>query len=279
MKNDLFFQRNCPRCKTLGLFKILAFSTENQPALRCVFHHDEWRDFDFGLFSVATFCSACKNFAAATISLAQDGDKNESLELAGFANEKGQLRESESLIISFDVPVLLPPELRYKHPVADTAELFIQARRCYDLGAWDAVGMVCRRILDLDSAGWWRLCFPDREVPRNIFDRLETLLINGLRKERRLRSGESIEDHLDYSKRAHEFYYFLDRIRENGNDANHSQLIFDSNDAESIFLFTDRFLDQKPEIVSFFERRLARKAAKRKAKSSSKEAAPGITDN
>lgn len=246
--------------------------------MRCVFHQDEWRDFDFGLFSLATFCAACKNFAAAMISLAQDGEKNESLELADFVNEKGQLRESESLIISFDVPVLLPPELRYEHPVASTAELFIQARRCYAMGEWDAVGMVCKRILDLDSADWWRLCFPGKEVPRTIFDRLETLLINGLRKERRLRLGDSVEGHLDFSKRAHEFYYLLDRIRDNGNDANHSRLIFHSNDAECIYLFTERFLAEKPEIISFFERRLARKAAKRKARQTSREGGAGETE-
>jgi hypothetical protein len=138
--------------------------------------------------------------------------------------------------------------------------------------------MVCRRILDLDSADWWRLCFPVKEVSRSIFDRLETLLINGRRKERRLRLGDSVEGHLDFSKRAHEFYYLLDRIRDNGNDANHSRLIFDSKDAECIYLFTERFLAEKPEIILFFERRLARKAAKRKARQTSREGGRGETE-
>jgi hypothetical protein len=278
MKSDVFFQGNCPRCNKRGLFKVLAFSTENQPVPRCVFHRDEWRYFDFGLFSVATFCGSCKNFASAMISLVQDEVKNESLELADFADEKNQLRENENLIISFDVPVLLPPELRHQHLVADTDELFIQARQCYDLGAWDAVGMLCRRILDLDSRDLWRICFPDKEVAGTIFERLEMMLINGLRKERRLQQGDSVEGHLDFTRRAHEYYYLLDRIRENGNDANHSQLIFDRDDAESIYLFTERFLTEKPEIVAFFERRLARKVARRKARQKSKATTPSTSD-
>jgi hypothetical protein len=52
------------------VFKVLAFGTDNQSVVRCVSHHDEWRDFDFGLFSVATSCGDCKNFASTTFSLA-----------------------------------------------------------------------------------------------------------------------------------------------------------------------------------------------------------------
>lgn len=262
-----------------GLFKVLAFSTENQPVSRRVFHRDEWRYFDFDLFSVATSCGSCKNFASAMISLVQDEVKNESLELADFTDENNHLRESEHLIIKFDVPVLIPSELRYQHPLADTDELFIQARRCYDLGAWDAVGMVCRRILDLDSRDLWRICFPDKKPAGSILERLETMLINGLRKERRLQPDDSLEGHLDFKRRTHEYYYLLlNLIRENGNDANHSQLIFDRDDAEFIYLFTERFLTEKPKIVALFEKRLAGKVAKQKARQKSKSAAPITSD-
>ena len=65
MEKLLCFRSSCPRCEKYGDIQVVACSQENESFYLDKFHCDEWRAFDFGLFSVACYCPECKNFVSA----------------------------------------------------------------------------------------------------------------------------------------------------------------------------------------------------------------------
>ncbi|MGY2438200.1 hypothetical protein [Pseudomonas sp. SDO52101_S400] len=238
MSGTIFFTSYCPRCSYHGIFKVLASSAENQPAVIEKVHHGQWRTFDFGLFSISSFCEGCKNYVCATVSVKNDEIKNSTASLNDFADSSLQLKANQNLFIEFDVPVLIPPQNFSSPPVVNILDLFEQAKKCYSLGAWDSVGVICRKIIDIESIKMWELRHPKKKPARTLAARLEKLLIKNISRNKSI----DIRDQLDYEKIEHRLFYDMHNIRLTGNDAAHSLMLYHDDEAESALTYTESFL-------------------------------------
>lgn len=243
----LFFRSSCPRCKKRGDIEIIASSQENESFNLDKFHCDDWRKFDFGLFSIACYCQNCKNFVSASVSVAHDEAKNATVKLADFA-EKNQIRPGAELIIDFDVPALYPIQHFSSPSVVSVSDIYEQAGKCYSLHAWEAVGILCRKIVDIQSISMWELRYPDKNYPHTLNQRLEELLVKGVKKKNKIERSE-LADALNFNSIKHRLFYDMDRIRESGNDAAHSILAYHADEAEAMLVFTRNFLQESENLT------------------------------
>lgn len=246
MKDQLFFSASCPMCRKYGAFPVLITSTETESFMRSHFHHDEWNDYDFNLFSIASKCAHCKNIVSASVAAICDYEKNSKASLSEYADENAELKTDIKLIINFDVPVLLPPHESSSPNTIEIADLYEQAKKCFQLHAWDAVGVLCRKIIDIESTHMWRLRHPNQKPPRTLAKRVEKLLVEDVKKNHGIGSQE-LRDHLDFNNMDHRLFYDMDIIRENGNEAAHSILAFYDDEAEAMLVFTQSFLSLSAE--------------------------------
>jgi hypothetical protein len=248
VEKTLFFRSSCPRCKKYGDIQIIASSQENASFNLDIFHYDDWRAFDFGLFSIACYCQNCKNFLSASVSVAHDEEKNATVKLVDFA-KKHQIRPGADLIIDFDVPALFPIQHYSTPAVVSISDIYEQAQKCYSLHAWEAVGILCRKIVDIQSIFMWELRYPGKDHPHALYQRLEELLIKGVKKKTKIAHSE-LANVLNLNSIKHRLFYDMDRIRESGNDAAHSILAYHADDAEAMLVFTQNFLGISEKWIS-----------------------------
>ncbi|TKC81622.1 hypothetical protein FAZ69_27010 [Trinickia terrae] len=241
MAIPLYFEAKCPRCERYGKFQISENSTDNGSVVAEMYHHDEWRTYDFGLFSVVSFCGSCNNFVCACVSVIHDEVKNSTASLENFSDEHRQLKQSKDLIINFDVPALFPP--KYFPPLTvDIFDLYNQAEKCYRLQAWDAVGILCRKIIDIKSIHMWNARFPDKKPAQPLFARMKQLLVGDISGTSDDKNAE-IRNLLDFDNIDHRLFYDMDNIRANGNDATHGLVAYLADDAESALIYTKNFME------------------------------------
>jgi hypothetical protein len=243
LETPLFFKSSCPRCGKYGIVLVVACSQDNECFYLNKFHHDDWRAFDFGLFSIACYCSGCKNYASASVSVVHDEIKNATVKLVEFANENNELKLGAELMIDFDVPALRPPQHYSSPPVVGVSDIYEQARKCYSLQAWEAVGILCRKIVDIQSIFMWQTRYPGKEYPHTLAQRLESLLVKGIKEKNKVDRSE-ISEFLNFDSIKHRLFYDMDRIRESGNDAAHEMLAYHDDEAEAMLVFTQSFLDE-----------------------------------
>lgn len=243
MEKPLFFKSSCPRCGKYGIILVVTSSQYNESFYLDKFHHDDWRAFDFGLFSIACYCPECKNYASASVAVAHDEIKNATVKLVDFANENNELKLGAEFIIDFDVPALLPPQHFSSSPVVSVSDIYEQARKCYSLQAWEAVGILCRKIVDIQSIFMWKTRYPGKEYPRTLAQRLEDLLVKDVKEKNKIARSE-VSEFLNFDSINHRLFYDMDRIRESGNDAAHEMLTYHDDEAEAMLIFTQNFLDE-----------------------------------
>lgn len=243
MEKPLFFKSSCPRCGKYGEIFVVANSQDNECFYLNKFHCDEWREFDFGLFSIACYCPECKNYISASVSVAHDEIKNATVKLESFSNENNELKLGAEFMIDFDVPALLPPQHYSFPPVISVSDIYEQARKCYSLQAWEAVGILCRKIVDIQSIFMWQTRHPGKEHPSNLAQRLEELLVKGIKEKKKIARSE-VSEFLNFDSIKHRLFYDMDRIRESGNDAAHEMLAYHDDEAEAMLIFTQNFLDE-----------------------------------
>jgi hypothetical protein len=235
------FFKQCPKCKTKGInFQLINCSTKNSSFYCEYFYNDEWREYDFEMFSASSLCTHCNHYVSANIAVKYDPVKNATASIIDFCNDQGKLIENSDLIISFDVPPLLPSPNYLPSAMAEAGTLLKQAERCYDIHAWEAVGMLCRKIIDIESKRIWLKNKPTELLP-DLSTRLQILFL-------KRHIGRIDYAKLNYKKRLHKLFYRLDTIRDNGNDAAHGNLTFDVQDAEAILVFTKHVFDDLQEL-------------------------------
>lgn len=242
MDGKLFFSKSCPKCNTNGKFEVLLASEKNESAYAVYFYYDDWRSYDFFLFSIVSYCRSCNNYVSANVAAIHDEVKNASSPLYTYSNDNHELVENENLIIDFDIPPLIPSQHFSSPPTVNMSDLYSQAEKCFSLRAWDSVGILCRKIIDLESSKMWQLRFPNKECPQNFAERLEKLLVKNVRKNKKVGKFERIEEKLNFSKIDHEMFYNMDFIRQQGNYAAHNILVFHSDEAEAMLIFTKKFM-------------------------------------
>lgn len=250
MTETIFFKSNCPRCGHYGEFKVLASSTENVSPVMEKFHYDQWRTFDFGLFSISSFCENCKNYVCATVSIVNNELKNPTATLKDFAETNLQLKINKNLFIDFDVPVLPPPQSFSSPQTVNILDLFEQAKKCYSLQAWDSVGVICRKIIDIESIKMWQLSHPQSTPAKTLFTRLKKLLLANFSQNEK----NDIRDQLDPKNIEHQLFHDMHNIRLTGNDAAHSLLLYHSDEAESALIYTENFLLLSDQWTSSLQR-------------------------
>lgn len=248
----LNFHAICPKCSQKQRFIALAISSENSALAYDIFHHDEWKTFCFHAFSVATYCDNCKNYVTANISINNDKITQEST-LESYANKTLTLSENEDIIIDFDIPPIDPPQYFESPLVTSPYDLLTQAKSCFKISAWDAVGIVCRKIIDIETQKIWRINNPyntdktdkENEMP-SLAKRLENLLIPEIRDNKKKRKDIDRNDvykHIDVEKLEHHLFYIADSLREEGNSAAHDILAIGQDAAEHAIICAELCLD------------------------------------
>lgn len=238
MKDKLFFKGTCPKCKTYETFNVLEVSQENESYYAEAFKYDDWREYDYNLFSIVSVCQSCKHYVCGNVAAIWNEKKNSSALLLNFASDDGELIQDENLFIEFDVPPLIPQQHFFSPPIADMDYLYKQAERCYAINAWDAVVILCRKIVDIQSAKMWRKSFETKPIS-NLYKRVYKLLADGENFDK----NKPIEDQLDYSNQNHKLLYDIEQIRFWGNMAAHSEICVHSEEAEGSIIYTRSFID------------------------------------
>lgn len=249
---EINFNNTCPKCSQQQNFIALAVSSENDALALNIFHHDEWKIFCFHAFSVSTYCNNCKNYITANISINNNKISNKS-KLEHYVNNAFRLEENEDIIIDFDVPPIEPPQYFESPAVTSPYNLLTQAKSCFKIGAWDAVGIVCRKIIDIETQKMWRIKKPynieksqkENEIP-SLAQRLEELLVPEIRHNKEKRKEifrHDVSKHIDTSKLEHHIFYIADSLREEGNSAAHDILAIDQDAAEHAIICAELCLD------------------------------------
>lgn len=238
MEKTLFFKDTCPKCKKHGIFNILNVGSENSSKYAESFVSDEWRQYDYELFSINSACKICKHFVCGSVAVIWDEEKNSSAALSDFASEEGEILQNANLFIEFDVPPLIPQQHLSSPPTVDINYLYQQAERCYDIHAWDAVVILCRKVVDIQSAKMWRQMFGAKPIPV-LYERVLKILSDG----KLFDKNEPIEDQLDYSNKKHKLLHDIEQIRKLGNFAAHNEICVGSDDAEGAMIYTKTFIN------------------------------------
>ena len=201
------------------------------------FTRDDWREYDYELFSITSNCNYCKRYVSGNVAAIWDESKNCNAMLSDFASENGEIKQDEKIFIEFDVPPLIPQQHLSSPPVADMHFLYEQANRCYDIHAWDAVVILCRKVVDIQSAKMWRQMFGTKPKS-NLHERVYNILASGVEFDKNI----PIEEQLDLSNENHGLLNDIEQIRFWGNSAAHSELCVDSDDAERAMIYTQSFM-------------------------------------
>lgn len=96
--------------------------------------------------------------------------------------------------------------------------LLRQIYTCMDQECWDAVGILCRKIIDIETSALWRIKFPSKNNPYKLNARVDALFPDGVN------------------------HHILHAIRYEGNDAAHESTLLTQDDARMILSFTESFL-------------------------------------
>ena len=239
MESKLFFKGTCPKCDTYDNFKILHSSSDNASKYAESFVFDEWREYNYELFSIVSLCDSCKHYVCGNVAAAWNEVKNAKASLSDFASEDGEIVQNEDLFIEFDVPPQIPQQHLSSPPVADMHYLYEEANRCYKIHAWDAVVILCRKVVDIQSAKMWREKFTGTRVEGNLYKRVYKLLADDID----FKNDIPIDEQLDHSNQDHALLYDIEQIRFWGNFAAHSEICVHSDDAEGAIIYTKSFID------------------------------------
>ncbi|HGN1753518.1 TPA: hypothetical protein ACKRTC_000613 [Proteus mirabilis] len=257
MSDKLLLNGRCPRCNHDNNLLILHINNESDGCSYKVFRNDEWKYFCFNSFSVALYCSKCKNYASADIAI--DNEKiTPHSKLSDFADKNGVLSENKDVIIDIDTPALLPPQHTDSPSTTCVSDLFKQAEQCYKIKAWDAVGIVCRKIIDIEMQKLWRQLYPydvnktekQNKIPA-LANMLEAIFAPEIRNLKGDKSGikrSEIINLINGNDIKHKIFYVADNLREIGNEAAHSILAFSQDEAEHALISAEYSMDLINEI-------------------------------
>lgn len=248
----LHFKGTCPKCNNKNTFFIDSVNDGNFPEAYSIFHFDQWRTFCFYPFSIVSTCSKCNQYVCANVSVQNDNITDDST-LNDYSDTNGELKENENLIINFDVQPLIPPQPLESPLVTSSHDLYEQAMGCFKIRAWDAVGIVCRKIVDIETQKLWRIFHPfdinlgiddkKNRIP-DLSERLEKLLVPEIRTgDKKTISRSEIYKNINPEEFKHKIFYAADSLRTNGNDAAHGIISFGQDDAEHSLIEADYFID------------------------------------
>ncbi|UTH73327.1 hypothetical protein [Chromobacterium sp. IIBBL 290-4] len=229
----LHFKAACPKCNEKVVFNVLHCSSGNASEYAEIFLHDDWREYDFSLFSISSVCNNCKHVVSANISPVYDYEKNKNAVLTDYASEHDELVSGPELLIQFDCPPLIPNKKAGEGSIVDIDDLLAQAEACFKINAWDAVGVLCRKILDVKTLEEWG--GRNEKIP-TLNDRIIKIF--------NVKENNPHKDKFDFNLENHQLAYDAHLVRLLGNDAAHDQIVFDGGDAECILVFTKSFLDK-----------------------------------
>lgn len=237
-----FFIETCPKCNNRDKFIVKGYSFNTEAEKIEHFIYDDWKEYYFFLFSVSSICPSCRQYISANIAISQENKKNSASTILEYCNSDGELINDEDLLIYLDYPPLLPnfrPTIENQFPTVDLLNLYEQAEHCYKVHAWESVGVICRKIIDISTARVWKKKFNKKIPPLNI--RIQELHLGKVFKNKNM---EDIENELDFSNENHYIFYNMNQIRLLGNDAVHGNFIFFSDEAEACLIFTKDFINE-----------------------------------
>ena len=231
MKKNLFFKCVCPKCDKYDIFNIINVGNENNSEYAECFVSGEWREYDYDYFSISSFCKNCRHFVCGSVSVVWDEEKNKNAALSDFSSPEGELLQNSNLFINFDVPPLIPHQ-HYSSPLNVNVDyLYVQAKRCYKINAWDAVVILCRKIIDIQSDLIWRSIFKTEPISN-----LSQRVIRIFAKEVNFDKEIPVDEQLDLLNPNHRLLYSIEQIRVLGNFAAHSSVFVDAGDAETALI-------------------------------------------
>lgn len=240
-KNNIvpFFIGTCPKCNNKNNKFIVKDYCVNTKAEKIEhFIYDDWSEYNFFLFSVSSVCPNCNQYISANIATSQ---KKSSSLITEYCDCDGELVKDKDLLIYFDYPPLLPnfiPTQENPFPLVDLNNLYAQAKHCYNVHAWESVGVICRKIIDIATARIWERKYNNKLPP--LYPRILKLLL----ERDSLDKDKELEEQLDWNNKNHEIFYRINQVRILGNDAAHGTMICFSDGAESSLIFTEFFINE-----------------------------------
>ncbi len=238
MSDSLFFREKCPKCRAKNVrFEVMSESISDDSIYAEAYVYDDWREYDYFLFSLSSKCNECNRIVSADVAVIHNFEKNSKCEsLKEFSSIDGELISNEKLLIHFNSPPVIPMQPISSPTIVDILHLFEQMVQCYNIKSWDAVGMLCRKIIDIESQKMWHKKFPGIRCP-NLYNRVEKLLVPD-------KDVEKSDGCLNIDNKNHKILNRIEQIRLLGNEAAHSELLFDETDAETGYIFTMFFMDE-----------------------------------
>lgn len=155
--------------------------------------------------------------------------------LADYADEKNNVTrffKREKFNYDFDYrnkpfkhPLVLKMLCSKNSHAATLGALLQQIYTCMDLKCWDAVGILCRKIIDIETTTLWNMKFshdtpPGKELQKSLFERITDLFPN----------------------KKNPIHHIAHVIRLEGNSAAHGNVLLTQDDARMILTFTEGLL-------------------------------------
>lgn len=211
----IHFTDLCPKCSNPVKLKVIGWSPVT----------DEFGDGGTVYFSV--LCSQCAAYTGGVLYYDPIGPiMDESLSVyADVTNDVSSLFKGKGVCYSFDYkdkpysnPLILELLNSKKNNAPSTVPLLRQIYTCMNQECWDAVGMLCRKIIDIETSALWRIKFPTKDNPYKLNVRVDALFPDGVN------------------------HHILHAIRYEGNDAAHDGALLSQNDARMILNFTESLI-------------------------------------
>ncbi|ECD4582991.1 DUF4145 domain-containing protein [Escherichia coli] len=211
MKKNYHYYGECPKCKNTGKISINEWKE--------IFHsfHDGKETVKelSHIVSLSIRCNYCNYCSAGSFTYEYDGPSiGENLSI--YSDNTGNITDkllSVLKTIKFDVKI-------YK----ENHDLIAQAEKCYEIGVWTAVGMLCRKFIDIRTVELWRKMNIEEICPQKLKQRIDKLF------------PESDEKHGKAKA-----YHKAHSVRLDGNTAAHEQETITQEVAKDILEFTKWF--------------------------------------
>lgn len=184
---------------------------------------------DSGTVHFAVHCNRCFSYTGGTLYHDPTGPvMNQTLSM--YANEKNDvtgLFKDKGINFIFDYkdrpyqnPLILELLNSKNKNAATIVEILRQAYTCMSQKCWDAVGILCRKIIDIETSALWQLKFPKGILPFSLYKRIKDI----------------------YPSENNSIHHMAHVIRLEGNGAAHSNVLFTHDNAKLILTFTEGLL-------------------------------------
>lgn len=211
MKNNYHYYGECPKCRKVGKLDITKWKEISHS-----FHNGKETVKELShIVSLSILCNNCNYCSAGFFTYEYYGPSiGEDLSIYADDIKNVTDRLSSTLKdISFDIKIYNGND-----------DLITQAEKCYEIGVWTAVGMLCRKFIDIKTVKLWEEMKMEGACPQKLKPRIDKLFLESDEK-----NGKSKSYH-----RAHS-------VRLDGNTAAHEEELITQEVAKDLLDFTKWF--------------------------------------